>query len=350
MELIMKNYRLALIGFGNVNQGLAEILRDQEKFLAEAYGISFTIVGVSALSKGSIYQPDGFQASELLEAVQRDGNLERVAAAQRGWDALTLIARSNAEIVVEASYTDLQTGQPAISYVRGALETGKHVVTSNKGPVALCYPELAELARQKSRYFGVEGSVMSGTPVIHLGYEVLKSAIITKVEGILNGTTNYILTHMEQGIPYQDALAEAQRQGYAEADPTGDVEGYDAAGKVVILSQILFDRPITMGEVERTGISQLTLDDITQARQAGERWKLIASLEEKDGKLKAKVSPTRLPLFHPLAGVSGTTNAITFDTQILGQVTLIGPGAGRQQTGYALLSDLLAIHKSQSIH
>ncbi len=346
----MKNYRLALIGFGNVNQGLAEILRDQKSFLAEAYGVSFTIVGVSALSKGSIYQPDGFQASELLEAVQRDGNLDRVAAAQRGWDALTLITNSNAEIVVEASYTDLQTGQPAISYVRGALETGKHVVTSNKGPVALCYAELAELARQKSRLFGVEGTVMSGTPAIHLGHEVLRSAIIRKVEGILNGTTNYILTNMEMGVSYQDALAEAQKQGYAEADPTGDVEGFDAAGKVVILSQILFDRPIAMGEVERTGISQLTLEDIQQAKQAGERWKLIGSLEEKDGKLKATVSPVRLPLSHPLAGVSGATNAITYDTQILGRVTLIGPGAGRQQTGYALLSDLLAIHKAQSIH
>jgi homoserine dehydrogenase len=346
----MKNYRLALIGFGNVNQGLAEILRDQGNFLAEAYGVRFTIVGVSALSKGSIYQPDGFPVGELLETVQRDGNLDRVAAAQRGWDALTLITHSNAEIVVEASYTDLQTGQPAISYIQAALETGKDVVTSNKGPVALCYPELAELARQKSRHFGVEGTVMSGTPAIHLGHEVLRSAIIRKVEGILNGTTNYILTNMELGIPYQDALAEAQKQGYAEADPTGDVEGFDAAGKVVILSQILFDRTITMGEVERIGISQLTLDDIQRAKQAGERWKLIGSLEEKDGKLKAKVSPTRIPLTHPLAGVRGAANAITFDTQILGRVTLIGPGAGRQQTGYALLSDLLAIHKSQSIH
>lgn len=346
----MKNYRLALIGFGNVNQGLAEILRDHARFLAETYQVSFTIVGISSLSKGSIYHPDGFQVDELLEAIKRDGNLDHVAALERGWDALKLITDANAEIVVEASYTDLQTGQPAISYVRRALETGKHVVTSNKGPVALCYGELSELARQKSCQFGVEGTVMSGTPAIHLGHEVLKSAIIRKVEGILNGTTNYILTNMEMGVPYQDALAEAQKQGYAEADPAGDVEGFDAAGKVVILSQILFDRPIAMGEVERTGISQLTLEDINQAKQAGERWKLIGSLEEKDGKLMARVSPIRLPLSHPLAGVSGATNAITYDTQILGRVTLIGPGAGRQQTGFALLSDLLAIHKTQSIH
>ncbi len=152
---------------------------------------------------------------------------------------------------------------------------------------------------------------------------------------------------MELGVSYQDALAEAQRLGYAGADPTGrrgsDRRGGEGGHRP---SQILFDRQITMGEVERTGISQLTLEDIDRAKQAGERWKLIGLLEEKDGKLKAKVSPTRIPLSHPLAGVSGASNAISYDTQILGQVTLIGPGAGRQQTGFALLSDLLAIPQS----
>ena len=178
----------------------------------------------------------------------------------------------------------------------------------------------------------------------------MKSARLRKVEGILNGTTNYILTNMEMGVSYQDALAEAQKKGYAEADPTGDVEGFDAAGKVVILSQLLFDRVIGMAEVERNGISRLTLEDIRQAKQAGERWKLIGSLEEKGETLQARVAPVRLPLSHPLAGVSGATNAITYETHILGRVTLIGPGAGRQPTGYALLSDLLAIHKAQLIH
>ncbi len=346
----MKNYRLALIGFGNVNQGLVEILRDHQQFLADTYGVQFTIVGVSDLLKGSIYSPDGLDVNILLSAINKDGNLEQVAALERGWEAPKLIANSNADVVVEASYTDLTTGQPAISYVRGALESGKHVVTSNKGPVALCYHELSKLAQQKNLQFGVEGTVMSGTPAIFLGRDILKSAMIKKVEGILNGTTNYILTKMEEGVSYHDALAEAQRQGYAEADPTGDVEGFDAAGKVVILSQLLFDQPIGMGDVDRTGISQLTLKDINEARQAGERWKLIGSLEEKDGKLCARVAPVRLPLSNPLANVSGATNAITYDTRILGRVTLIGPGAGRQETGFALLSDLLSIHKSQLSH
>jgi homoserine dehydrogenase len=343
----MKTYRLAMIGFGNVNQGLAEILQEHGSFFADTYQVGFTIVGISDLLKGSIYNPQGFEIDELLEGVSKHGNLEQVAAPERGWVAQTLIANSNADVIVEASYTDLQTGQPAINYIRQALECGKHVVTSNKGPVALCYAELAELARIKCLHFGVEGTVMSGTPAIHLGQEILKSAVIKKVEGILNGTTNYILTQMEQGADYQDALAEAQRLGYAEADPTGDVEGFDAAGKVVILSHLLFDQPIALGDVERTGISRLTSVDILEAKQAAERWKLIGSLEEKDGRLIARVAPVRLPVAHPLANVSGATNAISYDTQILGRVTLIGPGAGRQATGFALLSDLLAIHHSR---
>mgnify|MGYP001024435343 FL=1 len=340
----MKTYRLAMIGFGNVNQGLAEILQEHAPFLAKTYGVRYTIVGVCGGSKGSLYHPRGLKIDQLLAAVRNQQSLEQIAAPEHGWDAPTLIANSNAQVVVEASYTNLQTGQPASDYVRQALETGKHVVTANKGPVALYYAELADLARKKGLHFGVEGSVMSGTPAIQLGQGLLKSAVIQKVEGILNGTTNFILTQMEQGADYQAALAEAQRLGYAEADPTGDVEGFDAAGKVVILSSLLFDRQIGIGDVQRTGISQLTSKDIQQASQAGERWKLIGSLEHKDGKVTARVAPVRLPLSHPLAGVNGATNAISYDTQILGRVTLIGPGAGRQQTGYALLSDLLAIH------
>ncbi len=342
----MKNYRLALIGFGNVNQGLVEILRDHAKFLADTFDVQFSIVGISDLLKGNVYSPDGLDLNQILTYVNEGGTLDRVDATEKGWDASALIANSNADMLIEASYTNLETAEPAVSYIREALKNGKHVVTSNKGPIALYYHELTQLAQEKNCRLGVEGTVMSGTPAIFLGREVLKSARIRKIEGILNGTTNFILTQMEEGASYQDALAEAQRLGYAEADPTGDVEGFDAAGKVVILSQLLFAKPIKMKDVERTGISKLSLDDIKDAKQAGERWKLIGSLEIIDDQLLVRVTPMRLPVSHPLANVSGATNAIAYDTEILGKVTLIGPGAGRQETGFALLSDMLSIHRS----
>jgi homoserine dehydrogenase len=246
---------------------------------------------------------------------------------------------------VEASYTDLRTGEPATSYIRQALHSGRHVVTTNKGPIALHYPELQRLAEQNSAQIGFEGTVMSGTPAIFLGMKWLKAAEIHRVQGIFNGTTNFILTKMEQGNDYASALAEAQRLGYAEADPSGDVEGYDAAGKIVILANVLMGKSITMQEVNRQGITHLTLADIEQARREGKRWKLIGSLEVSEGTIKASVRPLALPLSNPLAQVMGATNAINYTTRYLGDVTLVGAGAGRLETGYALLADILSIYR-----
>jgi homoserine dehydrogenase len=245
--------------------------------------------------------------------------------------------------VVEISWTDVQTGQPAIDHVNAALENGKNAVLTNKGPVALAYRELAELAEQHQVHFRFEGTVMSGTPVIRFARTALKGCAVTEIRGILNGTTNFILTHMEAGQSYADALAEAQRLGYAEADPTADVEGWDAAGKTVILANVLMGGALKVADVDRTGISGLTAADVEAAKAAGERWKLIARIWQEDGHTRASVRPTRIPLSHPLAGVGGAINACTFTTDLLGDVTLVGPGAGRLETGYAVLGDLLEI-------
>ncbi len=341
----METVRLALIGFGNVGQGLAQILRDRGQDLAQRYGANFQIVAVCDFLQGSLYDPAGLDPALLLAAVEKDGHLRNLAAPQKGWDALQTITQSSADVVVEMSYTDLQTGEPATSHVRAALQAGKHVATTNKGPIALHYPQLAALARENKVKIEAEGTVMSGTPAIHLGREQLAGAGIWRIQGILNGTTNYVLTQMESGASYVDALHDAQARGYAEADPTGDVEGIDAAGKVVILANLLLGESLTMRDVERTGITGITAQDIVQARAAGERWKLIGMVEKKEGQCRASVQPVRLPVAHPLASVSGATNAITYSTDLLGEITLVGPGAGRIETGYALISDLLAIYR-----
>ncbi len=341
----MRTYRLALIGFGNVGQGFAQILRDQGASLAQRFGTQFQIVAISDLQRGSLYDPRGLDPAALLAAVAATGSLDAVPAAARGWDALRTIRESEADAVVELSYTNLQTGEPATAHLKLALETGKHVVTTNKGPIALHYPALSALARAHGKELGVEGTVMSGTPALRLGQELLAGAGLQRLQGILNGTTNYILTQMEGGATYAAALAEAQARGYAEADPAGDVEGHDAAGKVVILANLLLGAALTLPEVDRQGITGLTPADIAAAQAAGERWKLIGRVEKKDGQVTASVRPTRLPLTHPLASVSQATNALTFTTDLLGDVTLIGPGAGRLETGYALVCDLLAIDR-----
>jgi homoserine dehydrogenase len=342
----MKMYRLALIGFGNVGQGFAQILQDYGETIAAETGASFRIVAICDAIKGSIYQPDGYDPAELLDAVQKTGKVDSLPAKTRNMDALQTISQSNADIIVEMSYTDLKTGQPAIQHVDAAIKAKKHVVTTNKGPAALAYEELVDQAKMYGVKFGVEGTVMSGTPALGMGMQLLQGSGIQKVQGILNGTTNYMLTKMAAGATYDEVLKEAQELGYAEADPTGDVEGHDAAGKVIILAAILMGANLTMTDIDMEGITKITPQDIADAAANGEKWKLIGSLEKKDGKVLASVKPTRIPLSHPLAGVDGATNAITYTTDLLGDVTLIGAGAGRKETGFAVLGDLLGIHRS----
>ena len=337
--------RLALIGFGNVGQGFARILVERGEWLRDRFGLDPRIVAVSDFVKGSVYDPGGLDPEALLEAGLVADGLAAVDAPHHGWDVLTTIRDAEADTVVELTYTDLETGEPAITHVRAALEAGRNVVTSNKGPVALAYPELAAIAAANGVEIGCEGTVMSGTPTVRLATEYIAAAGVTRIEGILNGTTNYILTLMESGSTYLDALASAQEQGYAEADPGGDVEGYDAAGKVVILANLVMGASLTLSDVDRTGITDVTADDVAAASEAGERWKLIGSVSRADGDIVASVQPVRVGSDHPLYGIGGATNAVTFTTDVLGQVTLVGPGAGRLETGYALLVDLIAMHR-----
>ncbi len=343
-------HKLAFIGFGTVGQGLAEILRDKGDDLRKRYDFKAQVVAISTLTKGGIYHPDGLDIDTTLRTLQDTGSLHsypNTPGLVKGWDSLTTIRNSNADTIVEAAWTDLDTGEPGISHVRTAFETGKHVVTTNKGPVALAYHELKTLAESRGLQWGIEGTVMAGTPALRLARTALPGCQINRIRGILNGTTNFILTQMENGAAYADALAEAQHLGYAEADPTADVEGLDALGKLLILAAVVMETPLSKEDVACQGITHLTAEDVTHARAEGNRWRLIAALQRDGSRLEAEVGPQAVPKTNPLAGVSGATNAITYATDTLGEVTLVGPGAGRQETGFALLTDLLDIHRAR---
>ncbi len=338
----MRTLRLALIGFGNVGQGLATIIREHGTAIAEREGVELRIVSVHTARRGALVEPDGLDAGALLAALARDGRLAPADAAET-WPVERVLREGTADVVVETTPTDLQTAEPATSYLRLALENGRHVVTTNKGPVALHYPALAVLAAERGLMVGVEGTVMAGTPVMRLGSEALAGSGLRRIEGILNGTTNYMLEEMRGGATYSDALAEAQALGYAETDPTADVDGHDAAVKVVILGNLLLGGALTLADVPTTGISGLTPADVAAAEAAGECWKLIGVVERVGDRVRGEVAPVRLPLTHPLAAVGGATNAVTITSDVLGDVTLSGPGAGRLETGFAIVADLLAI-------
>jgi len=336
---------IALIGFGAVGQSLAETIRDKHDWLKDHFGLDVKLVAISGRSKGSIYDPEGLDLQTLLDVFQETGSLEGYPQGIKGLSSMETITDTNAEIIVEATITNIKTGEPTLSYVKAALSRGKHVVTSNKGPAALAYKELQELALKNGVQFRIESTVLSGTPAINFATENLAGHKITSIKGIINGTTNYILAEMEQGTSYADALREAQRLGYAEADPTADVEGWDAVAKIMILGNVVLEGSLKSDDVERTGITDITMEDVEKAKSEGKRIKLIAEAYMENNVVKAKVAPTWLPLSDPLANVNGTLNAVTVMTDGLEEVTVIGGGAGGLGTAHGLLSDIIAIHR-----
>lgn len=335
--------KIGLIGFGTVGRGISEILLDKKKYLKEKYGFEFDIVAVADFAYGNVYNPDGLDIPLMLEQA---GKKEKFTKDLTDLNTIQLIKDSNVTVWCELTFTDLNTGGPAVDHVKAALSSGKHIVTSNKGPAALLYPEMKALADKNGVKFLIEGTVCAGTPVINLADGPLAGCTISKIAGILNGTTNYMLTEMEKGMSYDEVLKIAQELGYAEADPTGDVEGYDARGKVTILANIVMDAGIKITDVPCQGITNITPDNIDFAKKQGKRWKLIGSVEKKGDKVIASVAPEMVDISHPLAGVMGATNALTFTTDLLGDVTIVGPGAGKIETGFSILTDLLYIHRN----
>ena len=343
--------KIAFVGFGGVGQSLAKLLQTQREKLQKEHGLDPVVVAVADVMKGSIYHPDGLNIPVLLDSLNQNGSVEDYpdqAGLIKGWDSLETIKSSNADVIVEVTFTDVKTGQPAIDHIRTAFENGKSVVTTNKGPVALAYQELAELAETNGAFWGFEGTVMSGTPALRMPVTTLAGNEIREIKGILNGTTNYILTEMEKGQSYQGALEKAQKLGYAEADPTSDVEGYDARYKAVILSNYLMKEPLRPEDVPCQGITDITGEKVQEALKENKKWRLLARVKKENGIVTASVQPELLDADDPLAGVTGPTNAILFNCDLAGPIMLTGAGAGLTETGYSLLIDLIHFQKQSS--
>jgi homoserine dehydrogenase len=332
--------KLLLIGFGTVGQGLAELLIEKKLDLKRNHGLACTVVGISDMLKGSCYDPNGI---DLEAALAKAAAGEPLSSLPGGcdWDALKMIDEADADVMCEITYTDIKTGQPATDHIRAALGKGMSVTTTNKGPTALASKELTELAAANGARFLFEGTVMAGTPLLNLIRETLAGSGINEMQGILNGTTNFILTRMEGGMDYTAALAEAQELGYAEAVPDADVLGWDALAKVTILANNVFGASLSPADSPCQGITEITPAQIEAAAADGKKYKLIGRVWRDGAAVRASVGPQLVDNSHPLAGVGGATNAMTITTDTLGDVTIVGPGAGRRETGFALLNDLI---------
>ncbi len=334
--------RLLLLGFGTVGQGLAELILEKGDEISKTYGFDITVVGISDMLKGSLYNQDGIDLQAALDAVKKDVKIDTLPGKYDG-DALSMVKSADADMMVEMTYTDIKTAEPATSHIRAALEKGMHVTTTNKGPVALFFQDLAKLAKAKNALFLYEGTVISGTPLLNLVRETLAGCEIKEVKGILNGTTNYILSKMEEGMSYDVALKKAQELGYAEAVPDADVLGWDALAKATIIANAIFGYDSKPSDFSCKGITEITAEAITEAKARGKRFKLIGKVTREGNKVVGSVAPEEIDMTHPLAGIMGATNAVSVTTDALGDVTIVGPGAGKIETGYSTLVDIIHV-------
>lgn len=330
--------RLILIGYGVVGQSLTKILINRKSELVRGYGFNPRVVAVVD-RRGAAVNPRGLDLERLLAVKNEKGS---VAADNKfgkpDMSALEVIELLEAETVVEATPTNVKDGEPAFSHIKAAFKTGKHVVTTNKGPLALALPALIELAEHNKVYFRFSGSVGAGTPILEFAKRCLFGDRILSVRGILNGTTNFILTEMaEKHVSFDQALKKAQELGYAEADPSMDIDGIDTACKLAILANWVMGRRVTLKDVHIRGIRGVTIEEIEAAAKEGCTIKLVGTIAE-----KLEVRPTKISKIDPLA-VSGTLNAVTFVSEYAGKQTVIGRGAGGMETASAVLRDLLDI-------
>ena len=331
--------RIILVGLGALGQGLLGHLGSQEERLRDQYGLRIKIVAALDTS-GAVVQPSGVDPGVLLEAKRSPGGLAnlqpRFRPARR---ALEIIHTVEADTIVEVTPTNILDGEPAMSHIRWALKAGRHVVTANKGPIALAMDSLAALAEEHRVLLRFSGTVGGGTPMLDLARLSLRGEPVAQIAGILNGTTNYILTRMAEGLEFDAALAEAQKLGYAEANPAYDVDGTDAAIKLTILANWVMGAHLHVTDVATQGIRGVSHADVERARAQGKVIKLLARF---DGK-RASVAPELLPDGDEL-NVSGSLNAVRYETENVGPITLLGKGAGGPQTAAALLRDLIDIH------
>jgi len=340
----MKRVTLALLGFGNVGRAFVRLLAEKREEMLEKHALEFSITGICTGSHGSLIDEtvlDGLKAAALIENGMSFQPLQSAPSAR---DALDFIRLCPADVLLENSPVNYADGQPAVSHARAALEKGMHVVTANKGPVVHNYLELSALAQKHKKRFLFESAVMDGAPIFSLFRNSLPAARVLSFEGILNSCTNLMLGRMQQGETLEQAVQYAQSIGIAETDPSGDVDGWDAAVKVSALVSVLMDSPLTPQQVQRTGIRDITRQQLLDAETRGERIKLVCRASRGAGWISASVAPEPVKPDSPLYSVNGTSSFVTFRTDCLPGLGILESDPGPRTTAYGLLADLLEIY------
>lgn len=333
---LIPSYNLALIGFGNVGRAFLRLLISKESELRRRYDVRWRLAGVATRRAGWVSDPDGLNPLAILNNHWPAANPH--AAPVRS--VSEWLERSRADVLFEASSLNAQTGQPAIDHLKAALEMGAHAISANKGPIVRGFQELTALAHQKGKQFLYEATVMDGVPIFSMFPRGLPATDLRGFSGVLNSTTNVVLTEIEKGRTFDDAVRRAQSLGVAETDPSADLDGWDAAVKVATLAIVLMGVPVRLEDVQRIGIRELSEEKIRSVRTAGMRYKLVCRAERRGDGVDCSVRPELLLASDPLANLEGTSSAIRFDLDIFG-LSLVEHNPGIDATGYGLLADFL---------
>jgi homoserine dehydrogenase len=343
--MIPQSFLIAFLGFGNVLRALAQILLEQHALLVTQYGLDIHVVGIYTRSGGVAIDPNGLDLAQALAAPTLSHlHSPTIAPIRNVYHFITLCP---AQVLLEAIGVNPQTGQPASDYCRAALQAGKHVVTANKGPVAFAHRELSALAQQQHRAFFYESTVLDGAPVHSLAREGLLANPINGIQAILNSTTNAILTRMESEISFEAALQEMQAAGTAEADPANDIDGWDAAIKLVILANTLMGSDLRPTDVDRTGIREVSVAQVQAALANQQRLKLVCQAQRSAGEVRLQVRPQALDQHHPLALLDGASSGIILQTDFIKELTLLKSPSSPRSTAYGMLVDLLNIGRGR---
>lgn len=340
------HHKLAFIGFGNVAQALAQLLLRKRWELQDRYDITFSVTGIATGSHGIAVNPNGISVNAAFEVLSSGRSLDLLTGGPIPTNTLEFLERSEADVMFENTPVDHATGQPAIDHCRMALDLDMHAITANKGTVVHGYRKLMELARVKDKKFLFESTVLGGSPLFSVFREAMPAAELTSFQGILNSTTNIILSRMERGESFDQAVKYCQDIGVAETDPSADVDGWDAAIKVAALVTVLMDTPFTPQQVGREGIREITPEMIEQAKAGGQRWKLVCKAEKIEDAVVASVKPELVPTASPLYGMQDSTTGVAFRTDVLGDYSIVesereGMVAGPIPTAYGLFADFV---------
>jgi homoserine dehydrogenase len=333
--------RVAIIGFGNVGQEFARLLLSKRDWLLRKKGLDVEVLAIATRSRGSLISKNSIDLGNVLEHLKDRGTLTDFGSETTKESPIGIIKKCDADLMIELTTLNIESGKPAIDHIKAAIDCGMDVITANKGPIAFAYHELRDMARSRGVHLRFEGTVMDGTPIFNLVEKTLPGCEILGLEGILNSTSNFVLDQMSGGRSMKEAVAEAQRKGIAEADPSLDLDGWDAAAKITALANVLMGADTTPRAVDRKGVGKITIADVEAASVQGKKIKLIASAGREDGKVKLKVEPLRIGSEHPFWSVDGTSSALTLKTDLMGDLTIFERGPGITQTAYAVFSDLL---------